>query len=360
MLTNPYLVPLKKAIDKATRKNCWYNPWKHEGDRADYRIVEGPLKEFLCYPTFDDITKVCAYLETKARRQVEHSHDEGDCAAQARYWMQKLVKLAIKHAPDPVELLVWAAEFSERDEYELAAAIPIVWDGRKEYEKSVWREVAAHLKSGHRKELYLKAVEKSKDVEELLEEAVADLPPRMRAAASGDFETALKLDWGELCKSPSGVSYRDLMDAARIVGREQEYHDKAFRFLESRKEYYLLTELALLEHRLDEAIGYYKLYANGVRVEFGRWTCHHDFDWDVADRIARYKPDEAIAIWLRIIKWNNHPDQVAYWHIGRALNNLKPVLLSLGRKAEWLNLIDSLIEANAKRPNLLEILRRCK
>lgn len=122
--------------------------------------------------------------------------------------------------------------------------------------KSVWREVAAHLKSGHRKELYLKAVEKSKDVEELLEEAVADLPPRMRAVASGDFETALKLDRGEFCKNPSEVSYRDLMDAARIVGKEQEYHDKAFRFLESRKEYYLLTELALLEHRLDEAIGY--------------------------------------------------------------------------------------------------------
>ena len=87
---------------------------------------------------------------------------------------------------------------------------------------------------------------------------------------------------------------------------------------------------------------------------------HHDFDWDVADRIVRYKPDEAIAIWLRIIKWNNHPDQVSYWHIGRALNNLKPAMLSLGRKVEWLNLIDSLIEANAKRPNLLEILRRCK
>ena len=46
MMTNPYLVPLKKAIDKAARKNCWYNPWKHEGDRADYRIVEGPLKFF--------------------------------------------------------------------------------------------------------------------------------------------------------------------------------------------------------------------------------------------------------------------------------------------------------------------------
>ena len=226
--------------------------------------------------------------------------------------------------------------------------------------KSVWREVAAHLKSGHRKELYLKAVEKSKDVEELLEEAVADLPPRMRAVASGDFETALKLDRGEFCKNPSEVSYRDLMDAARIVGKEQEYHDKAFRFLESRKEYYLLTELALLEHRLDEAIGYYKLCADGVRVEFGHWTCHHDFDWDVADRIARYKPEEAIAIWLRIIKWNNHSDQVSYWHIGRALNNLKPAMLSLGKKSEWLKLIDSLIETNAKRPNLLGVLRRCK
>ena len=360
MMTNPYLAPLKKAIDKAVRKNCWYNPWKHGGDRADYRIVEGPLKEFLRYPTFDGITKVCAYLESKARRQIEHSHDDGDCAAQARYWMQKLVKLAIKYAPDPVELLVWAAEFTERDEYELAAAIPIVWDGRKEYEKSIWRAVAAHLKSGHRKELYLKAVEKSKDVEELLDEAVAGLPPRMRAVASGDFETALKLDRGAFYKNPSEVSYRDLMDAARIVCREQEYHDKAFRFLESRKEYCLLTELALLEHRLDEAIGYYKLYADGVKVEFGHWTCHHDFDWDVADRIVRYKPDEAIAIWLRIIKWNNHPDQVSYWHIGRALNNLKPAMLSLGEKSEWLKLIDSLIEANAKRPNLLEVLRHCK
>ena len=47
MLANPHLVSLKKANDKATSKNCWYNPWKREGDRADFRIVEGPLKEFL-------------------------------------------------------------------------------------------------------------------------------------------------------------------------------------------------------------------------------------------------------------------------------------------------------------------------
>ena len=28
MLTNHHLGPLKKVIDRATRKNCWYNPWK--------------------------------------------------------------------------------------------------------------------------------------------------------------------------------------------------------------------------------------------------------------------------------------------------------------------------------------------
>ena len=81
MLANPYLVSLKKAIDKATSKNCWYNPWKREGVRGVYRIVEGPLKVFLRYPTFDDITKVCAYLETKARRQIEKVRLAGSCRA---------------------------------------------------------------------------------------------------------------------------------------------------------------------------------------------------------------------------------------------------------------------------------------
>lgn len=35
-------------------------------------------------------------------------------------------------------------------------------------------------------------------------------------------------------------------------------------------------------------------------------------------------------------------------------------MLSLGKKSEWTKLIASLAKANAKRSNLLKILRQCK
>ena len=69
MLANPYLVSLKKAIDKATSKNCWYNPWKREGDRADFRIVEGPLKEFAEY-----VREMVGIVSAGERDSVEECH----------------------------------------------------------------------------------------------------------------------------------------------------------------------------------------------------------------------------------------------------------------------------------------------
>ena len=82
--------PLKKALEsaivRAAKKNCWYDPWKRKGVRADYGILYEPIDAFVREAEVNDILPMVEFLLKKATRQIEHSDDEGDCAGQARYW----------------------------------------------------------------------------------------------------------------------------------------------------------------------------------------------------------------------------------------------------------------------------------
>ena len=79
---------LRAAIEHASKKRCWYNGWKHEGELADYGILHEPMRAFLSEACFGDICAMCEFLMAKANAQIEKSDDEGDCTNQARYWME--------------------------------------------------------------------------------------------------------------------------------------------------------------------------------------------------------------------------------------------------------------------------------
>ena len=89
------MAPLKKALEsaivRAAKTDCWYDPWNRKGVRADYGILYEPVNAFVKDAAVGDILPMVEFLLEKAKRQIEHSNDEGDCAGQARCWAQKLV-----------------------------------------------------------------------------------------------------------------------------------------------------------------------------------------------------------------------------------------------------------------------------
>ena len=94
------IAPLKKALEsaivRAAKKDCWYDPWNRKGVRADYGVLYESVIAFVKDADVEDILPMVDFLLEKAKRQIEHSNDEGDCAGQIRYWAQKLVKAAVK------------------------------------------------------------------------------------------------------------------------------------------------------------------------------------------------------------------------------------------------------------------------
>ena len=57
---------LRSAIEQASKKQCWYDGWKHVGDRADYGILYDPIRDFLSEARFGDICAMCDFLLKKA------------------------------------------------------------------------------------------------------------------------------------------------------------------------------------------------------------------------------------------------------------------------------------------------------
>ena len=104
---------LRAAIEQASKKPCWYNGWKHEGQLADYGILYEPMREFLSQAQFGDICAMCEFLMARANAQIEKSDDDGNCAGQARYWMEKLLKALMKCAVDIAEKTVWLDALEE-------------------------------------------------------------------------------------------------------------------------------------------------------------------------------------------------------------------------------------------------------
>ena len=133
---------LRAAIEEASKKRCWYDGWKHEGDRADYGILFDPMRDFLLEAQFDDICAMCDFLLKKANAQIEKSNDDGDCAGQARYWMERLLKALMKTEATLGEKIGWLEDFQKRDEYSLADFANTMFDKKNTLTKEDWSRLA--------------------------------------------------------------------------------------------------------------------------------------------------------------------------------------------------------------------------
>lgn len=133
---------LRAAIEQASKKRCWYNGWKHEGDRANYGILYEPMREFLSEAQFSDICAMCDFLLAKANKQIEISDDDGDCAGQARYWMEKMLKALLKCDGGLAEKIGWLEDFQKRDVYFLADYAKTMLDKKSTLSQEDWSRLA--------------------------------------------------------------------------------------------------------------------------------------------------------------------------------------------------------------------------
>ena len=133
---------LRAAIEQASKKRCWYNGWKHEGELADYGILHEPMQKFLSEAHFGDICAMCEFLMAKASAQIEKSDDDGDCANQARYWMEKLLKAIMKCEVDIAEKTAWLEGFQEYDRYFLADYAITMLNKRNTLSQEDWSRLA--------------------------------------------------------------------------------------------------------------------------------------------------------------------------------------------------------------------------
>lgn len=394
------MAPLKKAVElaitKASKKNCWYDPWTRRGDRADYGVLYEPVDAFLKMAALEDILPMVEFLVEKANRQIEHSDDEGDCAGQARYWAHKLIKSAIKKNCDFLSLIDWAVSMVPKDLYFLTDAETMVLEQNKITPPEVWSDVAAHYKGKDRR-IYLLALKKAgkgderrkalrtsaklkRDYVFLVEDALehgsradaisvcerglADSSIDRNKSESlkstlarllvvdGKFDNELSMRQQMFERDLSVSSYGSLLEVAEFAGKREELRAAAIKKLEASGNWYDLVRIAVQEHRLLDAVEYY------WRQHSKSTGCHgaREFDFDLADRLSRVCPQEAVKIFRRLVEESLANYSVDYECIRRALISLRPLLFALDKSAEWRDLLRTLRAQNTKKRNLIAIL----
>ena len=439
---------LRAAIEQASKKRCWYNGWKHEGDRADYGILYDPMRVFLSEANFDDICAMCEFLKAKANAQIEKSDDDGDCSGQARFWMEKLLKALMKSEGDIAEKTAWLEDFQKHDDYSLADFAKTMLNKRNTLSQEDWsrladmkiarfknspkvaddgwsdedirgwiddketvEEIEAALRNAGRadeitdfRKAILGRFGTAEDVAESLladgltqeaeewfakdlEKNPTSIAVRMRlrefALARGDLLTAAAYDAESFFDNPTIGAYDQLMAICTVIGLADAVRAAVFRSLESGirpdfnetktedwplpivairrslveeplPDFTLLSELAWREHRPKEALSFYKRGLERRNKGGGKQVW--DSDWIMADRIAPIWPEEAIAIWERIIQNSTDAWQGDYDNIVCALKCMKSILFILGRAKEFRAKVRSMIESNKRRRNLVDAL----
>lgn len=397
------MVPLKKglesAIVRAAKTDCWYDPWNRKGLRADYGVLYEPVNAFIKDADVEDILSMVDFLLEKAKRQIEHSNDEGDCAGRARYWAQKLVKAAVKKNDRHVELIDWALGIVPKDIYFLTDAEDLVLEKNKTATTEVWGKIAEHYKKSNRR-VYLLALKKSGKVEErqktlrteakrkkdyayLIEDALARGvrteareiyeralgetgidATRVEAlksglsnldVAQGRYEREFELRWGAFARNQTLSSYVSLKEVAMAMGKAEQVRADAIQKLESAGKWRLLSQIALSECRLADAAKYYLKSAEKL---FGRrWGYEpYKFDLELSDRLSRIYPLEAVKALRRLVDESICGDMPDYECARHALSLLKQCLFVLGKASEWTVLLESLRLQYPKKRNLMAVL----
>ena len=439
---------LRAAIEQASKTLCWYNGWKHEGQLADYGVLYEPMREFISKAQFSDICAMCEFLMAKANAQIEKSDDDGNCADQARYWMEKLLKALMKSEVDIAEKTAWLEDFQKHDDYYLADFAKRMLNKRNTLSQEDWsrladmkiarfknspkvedngwsdedihrwlddkdavEEIEAALRNAGRADEitdFRKAIlgrfgtaedvaeslladGRTQEAEEWFAKALEKHPTsiavRMRlrefALARGDLLTAAAYDAESFFDNPTIGAYDQLRAICTVVGLAEAVRVVVFRSLESGirpdfnetktedwplpivalrrflveepvPNFGLLSELAWREHRPNEALSFYKRGLERRKKGGGKQVW--DSDWLMADRIAPIWPEEAIAIWERIIQNSTDAWQGDYDNIVRALKCMRSILFILGRAKEFRARVRNMIESNKRRRNLVDAL----
>lgn len=397
------ITPLKKALEsaivRAAKTDCWYDPWNRKGVRADYGVLYNPVDAFIKEADVADILPMVEFLLEKAKRQIEHSDDEGDCAGQARYWAQKLVKAAVKKNDNHIALIDWALGVVPKDIYFLTDAEELVLEKNKTATPEVWGKIAEYYKKSNRR-VYLLALKKSGRIEERLktlrtearrktdyayliedalsrgvrseareiyEHALGDVKIDKAKlellksglanleAAEGRFEREFDLRWSAFAREPTIARYVSLKEVAWATGRVEAVCTDAIRKLESAGEWRLLSQIALGECKLADAAKYY--LKNSEKSIGRRWGYEpYKFDLELSDRLSRVYPHEAVKVLRHLVDESICGDMPDYECARHALSLLKQCWFMLGKASEWTALLESLRLQYSKKRNLLTIL----
>lgn len=117
-------------------------------------------------------------------------------------------------------------------------------------------------------------------------------------------------------------------------------------------------EIAVYEQEIDRVLSIYKAEIESVRSGWGwGWTWRERILEDVAQAVAKRYPDEALAIWKRLVKGLiAQTKPAAYRSAVPYLKKIRGLLERTGRKSEWDRFLSTVRVENARKRKLQEIL----
>ena len=117
-------------------------------------------------------------------------------------------------------------------------------------------------------------------------------------------------------------------------------------------------EIAVYEQEIDRVLSIYKAEIESVRSGWGwGWTWRERILEDVAQAVAKRYPDEALAIWKRLVKGLiAQTKPAAYRSAVPYLKKIRGLLERTGRKSEWDRFLSTVRVENARKRKLQEVL----
>jgi uncharacterized Zn finger protein len=118
----------------------------------------------------------------------------------------------------------------------------------------------------------------------------------------------------------------------------------------------VLIDIAIEEKRPDDVLKWYDQHTSKKQIFWG-WDSYREDQ--VAEAVADYYPDRALAIWKNVAEKQIAVTQPkAYEAAAGYLRKVHALLKRLQRESEWKGYLSNLRQVNARKKKLLEILDR--
>ncbi|NLF06656.1 MAG: hypothetical protein GX594_01570 [Pirellulaceae bacterium] len=124
--------------------------------------------------------------------------------------------------------------------------------------------------------------------------------------------------------------------------------------------YNVLLDMAIAAKRPDDVLRWFdKMPKAQQRFGMGRGWIGEETADRVANAVAKSHPERALEIYQHGLKQVlPHADFSAYESAGNYLNNMRPIMKSLGRDSEWQKTVANIRETYRNRPRFMEVLDR--